>query len=219
MQNSPQHQAPTEQDNEGATKPGLPMRGLAMILIAVAVLLAAWALWSMQSGSDSSSTSAQTETTQTQAGTTDTSGSATGVDSATSSAASGTASGAAEAPAPGGNDAAVSSMAPEATAGSGAGADVNTLYVLNNSTVPQLAARVADSLNGDYDRVESGNLPDTVIPENTVYFTPGNAQAEQAARELADRVGGVAMERSDVLPPETEGNDAIVLVLVQDVAL
>lgn len=184
------------------------MRGLAMILIAVAVLLAAWALWSMQGKDDSTSTASsteQTQSTQTNPGTTGSVAASepeAGAESSEEAAENASEETAAD-PQPAGN----------------ASTPVNTLYVLNNSTVPQLAARVADTLSGDYQNVESGNLPDTIIPQNTVYFTAGNAEAEKAARELADRVGGVAMERSEVLPTETEGRDAIVLVLVQDVAL
>ena len=195
------------------------MRGLAMILIAVAVLLAAWALWSMQGKDDTSASSTgQTQSTETNAGTiapadssSNADGSADSSDSSDSEQASGE---------PGTTEQAASSEQPAAGgSANGNSTPVNTLYVLNNSTVPQLAARVADSLSGDYPKVESGNLPDTIIPQNTVYFTAGNTEAEKAARELADRVSGVAMERSDALPTETEGKDAIVLVLVQDVAL
>ncbi|BCB33311.1 hypothetical protein KaCgl_12850 [Corynebacterium glutamicum] len=197
------------------------MRGLAMILIAVAVLLAAWALWSMQGKDDTSTTSAgQTQSTETNAGTiAESSGSS---DSEQASAEPGTSEEtSAEQPAADGEaaNAAGTAAAGGASSANGNSTPVNTLYVLNNSTVPQLAARVADSLSGDYQKVESGNLPDTIIPQNTVYFTAGNTEAEKAARELADRVSGVAMERSDALPTETEGKDALVLVLVQDVAL
>lgn len=193
------------------------MRGLAMILIAVAVLLAAWALWSMQGKDDTSTTSAgQTQSTETNAGTiAESSGSS---DSEQASAEPGTSeeTSAEQQPAADGE---AGVAAGGASSANGNSTPVNTLYVLNNSTVPQLAARVADSLSGDYQKVESGNLPDTIIPQNTVYFTAGNTEAEKAARELADRVSGVAMERSDALPTDTEGKDALVLVLVQDVAL
>lgn len=192
------------------------MRGLAMILIAVAVLLAAWALWSMMGKDDSSTvtSSEQTQSTETNAGIT--SGESTAASPAPSSVAPASSAEdkpeeqAAEQP---------ESSAPAPAPAAQNGTPVTTLHVLNNSTVPQLAARVADTLSGDYEHVESGNLPDTVIPENTVYFTRGNAEAEKAARELADRVNGVAKERDADLPKETEGKDAIVLVLVQDVTL
>lgn len=194
------------------------MRGFAMILIAVAVLLGAWALWSMTSKDDSSTVA----TTETQSSTT-VAGTAASQSPAQSSAAAAPISSAPVAA--GANTSAPATAAAGAPAAGAAGSanaagtPVTTLHVLNNSTVPQLAARVADELKGDYEHVESGNLSDVVVPENTVYFTPGNTAAEEAARELADRVGGIAVARTDVLPKETEGNDAIVLVLTQDVAL
>ena len=194
------------------------MRGLAMILIAVAVLLAAWALWSMMGKDDSSTvtSSEQTQSTETNAGIT--SGESTAASPAPSSVAP--ASSAEDKPEEQAAEQPESSApAPAPAPAAQNGTPVTTLHVLNNSTVPQLAARVADTLSGDYEHVESGNLPDTVIPENTVYFTRGNAEAEKAARELADRVNGVAKERDADLPKETEGKDAIVLVLVQDVTL
>ncbi|ANE04911.1 LytR C-terminal domain-containing protein [Corynebacterium crudilactis] len=211
MQNSPQHSNAPQDGKQG----GLPMRGLAMILIAVAVLLAAWALWSMQGKNDDSvSTTASTQATETNPGTlsADVAGSEA-ADTPAPAPADAHEEPAADAEKPAGQD------APAAPAPRDNSVPVSTLYVLNNSTVSQLAARVADDLSGDYEKVESGNLPDAVIPQNTVYFTPGNPAAEKSARELADRVGGVAKERSAVLPSETAGKDAIVLVLVQDVAL
>lgn len=187
---------------------GLPMRGLAMILIAVAVLLAAWALWSLNSGDDTpAGSSADATQTEAQLVPTTTAAPDTGA----------TQPEAETAPAP---EQQAAPPAADAARGAGdSGTSVTTLHVLNNSTVPQLAARVAEQLDGDYPRVESGNLPDVVTPRNTVYFTPENPAAEQAARELADRVNGVAMARPDNLPRETEGEEAIVLVLVEDINL
>ena len=221
---------------------GLPMRGLAMILIAVAVLLAAWALWSMLGDSDESVT-AETATTAAETtentGSTDATGTADAAGSTDATVASESRDAAREAeepqestapekprdgeradqPAPAAGEPAREGDRAAAVGTRPAGAPVTTLHVLNNSTVPQLAARVAESLEPDFEKVESGNLPDVVIPRNTVYFTEGNPGAEQAARELADRVNGVAMERTPVLPEETGGKDALVLVLVEDVNL
>lgn len=218
---------------------GLPMRGLAMILIAVAVLLAAWALWSMLGDSDESVT-AETATTAAETtentGSTDATGTAGATDATVASESRDAAREAedpqestapeeprdgerADQPAPAAGEPAREGDRAAAVGTRPAGAPVTTLHVLNNSTVPQLAARVAESLEPDFEKVESGNLPDVVIPRNTVYFTEGNPGAEQAARELADRVNGVAMERTPVLPEETGGKDALVLVLVEDVNL
>lgn len=225
MQNSPQDPTPTP----GPAAGGLPMRGFAMILIAVAVLLGAWALWSMTSKDDSSTVATtETQSPTTVAGTAvsqapaQSSVAAAPISSAPVAAGANTsapATAAAGAPATAAAGAPAAGATGAAGSANAAGTPVTTLHVLNNSTVPQLAARVADELKGDYEHVESGNLSDVVVPENTVYFTPGNTAAEEAARELADRVGGIAVARTDVLPKETEGNDAIVLVLTQDVAL
>lgn len=206
---------------------GLPMRGLAMILIAVAVLLAAWALWSMLNDGDESVTADTTTTAATtQAGEDTPAARDAGTETTTGTGdESGEGTPAGEPREDEGDSQRESQPAPAPAAGESAvaqrpaGTPVTTLHVLNNSTVPQLAARVAESLESDFQKVESGNLPDVVIPRNTVYFTEGNPGAEQAARELADRVNGVAMERSPVLPEETGGRDAIVLVLVEDVTL
>lgn len=197
-------QNPDSGHHSAATKkneaPKLPVRGLAMILIAVAVLLAVWALWSMNSEDSALSTSSSTE-----------------VDTPSATVSSSVASNTSESTtAPTTDQPSASQAAPAAVGGA---EPVRTLYVLNNSTVPQLAARVADDLRGDFPAVESGNLPDALLQQNTVYFTPGNPDAEQAARQLADRVGGIAEAKSDALPKETEGTDALVLVLVQDTAL
>lgn len=206
---------------------GLPMRGLAMILIAVAVLLAAWALWSMLNDGDESVTADTTTTAATtQAGEDPPAAQDAGTETTTGAGdESGEGTPAGEPREDEGDSQRESQPVPAPAAGESAvaqrpaGTPVTTLHVLNNSTVPQLAARVAESLESDFQKVESGNLPDVVIPRNTVYFTEGNPGAEQAARELADRVNGVAMERSPVLPEETGGRDAIVLVLVEDVTL
>lgn len=233
MTSDMQNSSPSDA-GDGAGKPagssGLPVRGLAMILIAVAVLLAAWALWSMTSDSDDSAagdagtteTTVTSETTDQQdavpAAATDGEQDRNGQETtAEEENREGTEAGERENEPTGERGA---DPAPARPAGSeAAGTPVTTLHVLNNSTVTQLAARVADSLERDYDNVESGNLPDVSIPRTTVYFTKGNPEAEKAARELADRVNGVAMERSPVLPEETGGDDAIVLVLVEDVTL
>lgn len=86
--------------------------------------------------------------------------------------------------------------------------------------MPNLANDVATTLDDQgYDVGEVGNLADQILPENTVYFQPGNPDAEQRARELADRVRGVAREYDPVLPAETDGRNDITLVLVNQVAL
>ena len=86
--------------------------------------------------------------------------------------------------------------------------------------MPNLAADVADRMRADgYEVGEVGNLAEHILPENTVFFQPGNAEAEQRARELAERVGGVAREYEGFLPENTDGRNDLTLVLVNQVAL
>lgn len=97
-------------------------------------------------------------------------------------------------------------------------AEVKKVHVLNNSTIQGLAAGVADKLKHEgWELGEVGNFPDGAVPQNTVYFTPENAAAEKAARTLAKRVGGVAVPRADNLPGGTEDPNTVVLVLAEEV--
>ncbi|SNV07865.1 putative secreted protein [Corynebacterium ulcerans] len=97
-------------------------------------------------------------------------------------------------------------------------AEVKKVHVLNNSTIQGLAAGVADKLKHEgWELGEVGNFPDGAVPQNTVYFTPENAAAEKAARTLAERVGGVAVPRADNLPGGTEDPNTVVLVLAEEV--
>lgn len=169
----------------------LPLRGMAMILIAVAVLLAAWGVYSMtrEKASDTTVT-AESTTTQMprpQQPTTTT---------------------AAQPP----------QTVQQTTAAPAPHAEVKKVHVLNNSTIQGLAAGVADKLKHEgWDLGEVGNFPDGAVPQNTVYFTPENAAAEHAARKLAERVGGVAVPRADNLPGGTEDPNTVVLVLAEEV--
>nr|WP_304503746.1 LytR C-terminal domain-containing protein [Corynebacterium lemuris] len=104
--------------------------------------------------------------------------------------------------------------------GGGVAAEPQRLHVLNNSLVPNLAADVAGTLDGEGYRLgEVGNLSDLILPETTVFFQPGNADTEKRARELADRVRGVAREYDPALPEGTDGRNDLTLVLVDQVAL
>ncbi|WP_123935842.1 LytR C-terminal domain-containing protein [Corynebacterium gerontici] len=92
---------------------------------------------------------------------------------------------------------------------------VETVKVLNNSTVQGMAATVADKLAAEgWKKGEVGNYADAVVPQNTVYFDSANPNAEQAARKLADRVGGVAQAGQ---PAGTEDPNVLVLVLAKDI--
>ena len=191
---------------------GLPLRGLAMVLIAVAVLLVMWGLYAATQNTDSDGDQAAPATT-TEVVETRAEQPTAPAEETTEEAPEGTtteeeadATDAAEAPAP--------APAP-------APADEpSRLNVINNSTVPNLAADVADRMRADgYEVGEVGNLAGHILPENTVFFQPFNAEAEQRARELAERVGGVAREYESFLPENTDGRNDLTLVLVNQVAL
>ncbi|QGU05593.1 LytR C-terminal domain-containing protein [Corynebacterium comes] len=210
---------PDATDSGSPAGSGLPLRGLAMVLIAVAVLLAMWGLYATTQNSDSSDTAAPVTTqvdTATETATPEqtpeestvpaeeTRPEETREEEERKESETGTTARAAAQPAPSGG-----APAPEP----------ERVHVLNNSTVPNLAADVADTLNRDgYDLGEVGNLADLVLPQTTVFFQPGNPEAEQRARELADRVGGVARGYDESLPDGTEGRNDLTLVLVEQVA-
>ncbi|MCS5479696.1 LytR C-terminal domain-containing protein [Corynebacterium sp. YIM 101645] len=212
---------PGTEGTEG-TASRLPLRGLAMVLIAVAALLAMWGLYATTQGNDSTDTAAQvtTEAPATAA--------ATAPEEGEAAAGEDPEQGAAEEGATG-EEAAVEDERDEevreersqpAPRGGGVAAEPQRLHVLNNSLVPNLAADVAGTLDGEGYRLgEVGNLSDLILPETTVFFQPGNADTEKRARELADRVRGVAREYDPALPEGTDGRNDLTLVLVDQVAL
>ena len=193
---------------------GLPLRGLAMVLIAVAVLLVMWGLYAATQNTDSDGDQAApattTEVVETRAEqptapaeeTTEEAPEETTTEEEADATDEETTEAPAPAPAPAPAD------------------EPSRLNVINNSTVPNLAADVADRMRADgYEVGEVGNLAEHILPENTVFFQPGNAEAEQQARELAERVGGVAREYESFLPENTDGRNDLTLVLVNQVAL
>jgi len=193
---------------------GLPLRGLAMVLIAVAVLLVMWGLYAATQNTDSDGDQAApattTEVVETRAEqptapaeeTTEEAPEETTTEEEADATDEETTEAPAPAPAPAPAD------------------EPSRLNVINNSTVPNLAADVADRMRADgYEVGEVGNLAEHILPENTVFFQPGNAEAEQRARELAERVGGVAREYESFLPENTDGRNDLTLVLVNQVAL
>lgn len=146
-----------------------------MILIAVALMLGAWGVYSVTS--DNSSSAPKTSTTETSEQT-----------PAEKSAPQAPA--ASDTPAP--SDAPSESAAPAEKAPADKPADKPAaerpvpVRVLNNSTVQGLAAQVADTLRSHgIDVVEVGNLPDAVVPETTVFYPAGHqAQAQKIADQL-----------------------------------
>ena len=196
----------------------LPLRGVAMILISVALLLAMWGIYSMTGGksakvnnaasTDSAAASVAPDQPATPAGPAT---SAPGVP-APSSEAPAPASAPAGAPgASGGTGTAGAGAAGAAGASTSAGdKSAVTVHVLNNSTIQGLAAKAKEQLTSQGYRVgQVGNYSRSVVPQNTVYYTDN----EQQARELAEKVGGVAQQRPADLPAETAGPGSLVVVL------
>ena len=198
----------------------LPLRGVAMILISVALLLAMWGIYSMTGGksakvhnaasTDSAAASVAPAQPAAPAGPVT---SAPGVPAPSSGApapapAGAVASGAA---APGAPSGATAGTAGAAGASTSAGdKSAVTVHVLNNSTIQGLAAKAKEQLTRQGYRVgQVGNYSRSVVPQNTVYYTDN----EQQARELAEKVGGVAQQRPADLPSETAGPGSLVVVL------
>ncbi|CAB0576639.1 hypothetical protein CIP107532_02168 [Corynebacterium diphtheriae] len=147
-----------------------------MILIAVALMLGAWGVYSVTS--DNSSSAPKTSTTET-------SEQAPAEKSAPQAPAVSDTPAASDAP---GESAAPAEKAPadKPAADKPAAERPVPVRVLNNSTVQGLAAQVADTLRSHgIDVVEVGNLPDAVVPQTTVFYPAGHqAQAQKIADQL-----------------------------------
>ena len=198
----------------------LPLRGVAMILISVALLLAMWGIYSMTGGKSakvhnaaSTDSAAASAVSVQPAAPVGPATSAPGVPAPSSEApAPAPASGAAAPGAPGGAGTAGTAGAAGAAGASTSAGDKSavTVHVLNNSTIQGLAAKAKEQLTRQGYRVgQVGNYSRSVVPQNTVYYTDN----EQQARELAEKVGGVAQQRPADLPAETAGPGSLVVVL------
>ena len=202
----------------------LPLRGVAMILISVALLLAMWGIYSMTGGKSAKvNNAASTDSAAASAVSIQPAAPAGPVTSAPGAPApSSGAPAPASAPAPAGavaSGAAAPGAPSGATAGTAGAAGASTsagdksavtVHVLNNSTIQGLAAKAKEQLTNQGYRVgQVGNYSRSVVPQNTVYYTDN----EQQARELAEKVGGVAQQRPADLPAETAGPGSLVVVL------
>lgn len=204
----------------------LPLRGLAMVLIAVAVMLGMWALYAMTS--DDSENTAQNAPAGNDAVV---SGPATGGAEGDGAAAGG-AEGEADknreesdaAGAEAERDAAPDDNAEEgAVAGSPDRAQAEIpVNVYNNSGRANFAADEAERLKSQQFHIaEVGNISGDVLvaPKTTVYFPEGDAAAESLAKEVAAQYYGanVPAEAIAPYPAELTGDytkgDAVVVVL------
>ena len=214
----------------GAAEGGLPKRGLAMILIAVAALLALWGIWKMTqddnggdgAGSPAAPAPAGDPNEQNTATVTDTvragDPNAQDPNEQRPEGAEGQGENGQPAPAP-------------APAPAGAGLDNASaqVYVYNNSGTPDLASRTADQLKGQYNVANNStdaavmNMPEQVygiFPETYVFFDPAVPGAEQVAADIARRVGGAARAKGDLpegatgIPEQAANNSAAVAVVL-----
>lgn len=173
-----------------------------MIIIAVAVLLLAWGVYSLTN-------SGQEEAVVTQPAAN------TAAPAAPAAPASASAAPASAAPssAPASATPAPASGSPAAPAAPADGAQPK-VFALNNSTVQGLANRVADDLKKKgFQDVESGNFPHEILPKSVAFYTQGNANEEQAARQIAQQLGIVAEPRIDALKELPAG---VVVVITED---
>ncbi|MBG9244859.1 LytR C-terminal domain-containing protein [Corynebacterium belfantii] len=158
----------------------LPLRGIAMILIAVALMLGAWGVYSVTSDNSSSAPKTSTAEASEQ---TPAEKSAPQAPAASDTPTTSDAPGESAAPA---EKAPADKPADKPAADKPAAERPVPVRVLNNSTVQGLAAQVADTLRSHgIDVVEVGNLPDAVVPETTVFYPAGHqAQAQKIADQL-----------------------------------
>ena len=208
-----------------AAQGGLPRRGLAMILIAVAALLLLWALWAMtQKGDDNNAASSASSETSTSATS----------EAAPSAAQPGEGQGQGtqdpnasqdpnspqdpnaeqregdQAQDPNAQDPNAETPAPApAPAPQGAQLDNASaqVFVYNNSGIADLANRTADQLKGQFNVANQSqdaatmNMPEQqygIFPETYVFFDPATPGAEQVAADIARRVGGTARAKNDI---------------------
>lgn len=174
---------------------GVPLRGIGMIAIAVAILILLWAIFFFGGDKDSGTVATTTQATSTSA-----SASATTVFSSVQVTTT-------EEAAP------VESTPAEAPAAPAPAQEQDThpqVHVLNNSTVQGLAADVANRLaSAGNSTGEVGNLPDVETPQSMVYFSPGD---EAAAKRVADQLG---INYGPKIPA-VENYPGLVVVVTQD---
>ncbi|WP_420098363.1 LytR C-terminal domain-containing protein [Corynebacterium sp.] len=196
---------------------GPPLRGLAMVLTAVAVVLIAWGVYSFVGGDDGDDSTQDTVAGQDASGAAQ-DGSGRGADGASSAtdaadAEDGEGTDAAsddrdngDDPAdsadpddPAAPDAARNGGDPEAAGNSGGGGGApgvdrgtTAVTVLNNSGEP-VAQSTADRLRGEqWTNVGYGNLRgriDGISEESRVYYPEGNAESQAAAEQVAGDLG------------------------------
>lgn len=224
---------------------GLPLRGLAMILIAVAVVLIAWGAFSMFGGPDEGAGESRQNASQQQPA----DGEQQNQQGQQNAEGQGNPEGQDES-APGSvrgegregddnNDAASAENRQEDAAQGGAESNGGApaagtvdkarqqITVLNNSPIQGLASETTDRLRGEqWQRTSFGNLPDTegAFPKSVVLYPASDANAKAAAEEIARNLGIAAEARTPEIDDtlggaemlEGEGPASVVVVTTND---
>ncbi|WP_157672451.1 LytR C-terminal domain-containing protein [Corynebacterium mycetoides] len=232
------HRRDDENDAAGSTAAaagGIPKRGLAMILIAVAAILLLWGLYALtQNDNDSANvtgpatSSAPAQGQNQQHGQQGQQGQQSPAPADNTSANQSENSAQNQAQDPAQNPAQPQNPAPAPNQGPALTRENAQVYVFNNSPNQGLAGATADRLSAEF-TVEnrtadstSMNLPEQrygIFPRTTVFFDPSVSGAEQVAADVARQVDGVATPVTDVpegatLPDQVRGNrEAISVVL------
>lgn len=215
---------------------GAPKRGLAMILIAVALLLALWGVYAMtkggsddQAANDPASQSAQDPNAQNSQAQ-QSQQNQTQADSNNPNAQQGQEQGQQSQQNQNPNDPNAQNLQPgeggtqgNSAASAGANnpmtAENQTVNIYNNSAMQDFANRVAAQANEKGMKVgEVGNIPGetAIFEQNTVLYDPATPGAEDRARELADKVGGIALANDDRIPAEAKKPGSLTLVLAEN---
>ena len=211
--NRPRHALDDSADDENL---GLPLRGLAMILLAVAVLLIGWGVFSMTSkDSEESPQASQSQQSQpSQQGQPDQKGQQ-GQQVPAKQDASATSPSESDKPKPEDEEGSREN-ASAADRGEGEAAGVegsvnkeNTyVAVLNNSPIAGLAGDVANKMRDQqWSKTGVGNLPDEsgTFPKSVVLYPKGNDAERQLAEQLASDLGIEARERDEATDRSLEG--------------
>lgn len=229
-------QAKSSAGSSAVAAGGVPKRGLAMILIAVAALLLLWGIYAMTQnrGADNDAAPAATTTAATETvANTGAPDAGAGAGAGQTGAQNATAADGAnpqDPNAPRADDPNAPAPAPAPAAGGTALTAANAeVFVFNNSGVPNAASDTAARLDPQFNVANNSpdpatmNMPEQqygVFPETTVFFDPQVPGAEQVAADIAQRVGGVPRANNDLpqgttgLPEPAAGNsNAITVVL------
>lgn len=218
---------------------GVPKRGLGMILIAVGLLLALWGVYALtkdssddQAANDPASQSAQdpnAQNGQAQQGQ-QSQQNQTQADPNNPNAQQGQEQGKQGQQNQNPNDPNAQNRQPGQGGRQGNGAapvgannpmtaENETVNIYNNSAMQDFANRVAAQANEKGMEVgEVGNIPgeSAIFEQNTVLYDPATPGAEDRARELADKVGGIALANDDRIPAEAKKPGSLTLVLAEN---